>query len=43
VVGRQYAGPPPIIGFFLPETNKTRIWDEVSGQPEMEGVLMGGT
>jgi MFS family permease len=29
-------------GLFLPETNKTRIWDEVGGQPAMAGALTGG-
>jgi MFS family permease len=29
-------------GLFLPETNKTKIWDEVGGQPAMAGAFTGG-
>lgn len=29
-------------GLFLPETNKTRIWDEVGGEPVPAGALAGG-
>jgi MFS family permease len=29
-------------GLFLPETNKTKIWDEVGGEPAMAGALTGG-
>lgn len=29
-------------GLFLPETNKTRIWDEVGGEPVAAGALAGG-
>ena len=29
-------------GLFLPETNQTRIWDEVGGEPVPAGALAGG-
>lgn len=29
-------------GLFLPETNKTKIWDEVGGEPAMAGAFTGG-
>lgn len=29
-------------GLFLPETNKTKIWDEVGGEPVPAGALAGG-